>query len=308
METTDENGHLISWGAALPSAEAAPPQEPMATVLAEVARATMKFPTWPTDPLHAVAVVGEEFGELTKAALEHTYEPHKSSRDDVRKEAMQTAAMALRFVMSLDAYQFRAGPQHQQAAPLTESQHMDALDTLSAEIGADIQREKAEAAPPQEPGLLSPGYTNHDAHGYKSGVGPCVCDACRVLRAGAEAAPPQEPCRNDVHVRSLDHDDGVCECGAMRFPTQPWSKREVLRELALWEADPNNPDAALNVAAIVRAYAASLPARDRKDVKPMGRLDMLRYHRSIAVELGYVDILKYYDQAIAEAALSERTP
>ena len=36
-------------------------------VMAEVARATQKFPTWPTDPLHALAVLGEEFGELTKA-------------------------------------------------------------------------------------------------------------------------------------------------------------------------------------------------------------------------------------------------
>ena len=31
-------------------------------VLAELNRATTKFPTWPTDPLHALAVLGEEFG------------------------------------------------------------------------------------------------------------------------------------------------------------------------------------------------------------------------------------------------------
>ncbi len=34
-------------------------------VKAELTRATAKFPTWPTDPLHALAVLGEEFGELT---------------------------------------------------------------------------------------------------------------------------------------------------------------------------------------------------------------------------------------------------
>ena len=43
-------------------------------VLGEIARAVEKFPTWPTDPLHAVAVLGEEFGELTQAVLQCVYE------------------------------------------------------------------------------------------------------------------------------------------------------------------------------------------------------------------------------------------
>lgn len=85
-------------------------------VQAELARATMKFPTWPTDPLHALAVLGEEYGELNKAMLQRTYEPHKSSIADVRMEAIQTAAMALRLVMSLDAYDYRKCPQHSQGA------------------------------------------------------------------------------------------------------------------------------------------------------------------------------------------------
>jgi len=62
-------------------------------ILKEVERATKKFPTWPTDPLHAVAVLGEEFGELTKAVLQFTYEPHKTTLDEIRVEAVQTAAM-----------------------------------------------------------------------------------------------------------------------------------------------------------------------------------------------------------------------
>ena len=41
-------------------------------------------------------MLGEEFGELTKDILQLTYEPHKTSRESVRKEAIQTAAMALR--------------------------------------------------------------------------------------------------------------------------------------------------------------------------------------------------------------------
>lgn len=86
-------------------------------VLSEVTRATAKFPTWPTDPLHAVAVLGEEFGELTKAVLQSVYEPHKVSPGDVRSEAIQTAAMALRFLASLDQYDYIACAQHQQEPP-----------------------------------------------------------------------------------------------------------------------------------------------------------------------------------------------
>ena len=86
----------------------------MLEVLDEVCRATRKFPTWPSDPIHAAAVVTEECGELVKAVTEHTYEPHKSSRDDVRKEALQTAAMAVRFLMSMDVYRFAPCEQHSQ--------------------------------------------------------------------------------------------------------------------------------------------------------------------------------------------------
>jgi NTP pyrophosphatase (non-canonical NTP hydrolase) len=88
-----------------------------ADIAAEMARAMQKFPTWPTDPLHALAVLGEEFGELTKAVLQETYEQHKQDRDAVRKEAIQTAAMALRFAMSLDRYQPSPCGQHVQEYP-----------------------------------------------------------------------------------------------------------------------------------------------------------------------------------------------
>lgn len=86
----------------------------IAPIFAELERATEKFPTWPTDPLHAVAVIGEEFGELTKAVLQLVYEPRKSSANAVREEAIQTAAMALRFVMSLDRYRYTVSEQHEQ--------------------------------------------------------------------------------------------------------------------------------------------------------------------------------------------------
>jgi hypothetical protein len=90
------------------------PQEALSAVWHELDRALRKFPTWPTDPLHALAVLGEEFGELTKDVLQMTYEPGKTNAENVRKEAIQTAAMALRFVASLDAYIYKAGEQHRQ--------------------------------------------------------------------------------------------------------------------------------------------------------------------------------------------------
>lgn len=81
----------------------------------ELQRAVAKFPTWPTDPFHALAVLGEEYGELTKAVLQHTYEPHKGVQSrDIRTEAIQTAAMALRWAMSLQTYEYRKAPQHVQ--------------------------------------------------------------------------------------------------------------------------------------------------------------------------------------------------
>ena len=92
-------------------------ENPMDEVLEELARATCKYPTWPTDPLHALAVLGEEFGELTKAVLQRAYEPDKASLADVREEAVETAAMALRFLLSLERYEYKESVQHRQDAP-----------------------------------------------------------------------------------------------------------------------------------------------------------------------------------------------
>ena len=68
-------------------------------VFAELNRAESKFPGFPTDPIHAAAVLAEENGELQQAVLQWTYEG--GGLDKVRKEAVQTAAMALRFLFHL---------------------------------------------------------------------------------------------------------------------------------------------------------------------------------------------------------------
>jgi len=80
----------------------------------ELEIATRKFPTWPTDPIHAAAVIAEECGELHKAVLEAVYEPHKGSLPNIRTEAIQTAAMCIRFIASLDKYEYTPAAQHLQ--------------------------------------------------------------------------------------------------------------------------------------------------------------------------------------------------
>lgn len=78
-------------------------------VATELAAAKAKHPLWPTDPLHAVAIVSEEAGELARAVLQVSYEPGKATMADVAKEAIQTAAVALRFIESLDRYIYADG-------------------------------------------------------------------------------------------------------------------------------------------------------------------------------------------------------
>lgn len=86
----------------------------LAEIMVEVEKATLKFPTWPTRVIDAGNVVSEEAGELAKACLQVTYEKHKETLDGVRMEAIQTAAMAIRFLASMDRYDTSPGEQHAQ--------------------------------------------------------------------------------------------------------------------------------------------------------------------------------------------------
>lgn len=87
----------------------------------ELAKATAKFPDWPTDPLHALAVLGEEFGELSQATLQGVYELHGTNTNHIRKEALQTAAMAIRFLLAADKYEFKQSTQFEQDIALSSS-------------------------------------------------------------------------------------------------------------------------------------------------------------------------------------------
>lgn len=73
--------------------------EILAEVATEIRSAIEKHPRWPVDIVHGAAIVAEECGELQRAALRLVYEG--GSRSDVKGEAIQTAATALRFLVAL---------------------------------------------------------------------------------------------------------------------------------------------------------------------------------------------------------------
>lgn len=67
-------------------------------VLAELAKARAKFPV--QDVWVTLAALGEEVGELNQAILQHHFEPAKGkTKQDIRKEAVQVAVMAMRVAL-----------------------------------------------------------------------------------------------------------------------------------------------------------------------------------------------------------------
>jgi hypothetical protein len=76
----------------------------IALIQKELEQAIGKHPKWPTDMIHAAAVIGEESGELTQACLDYHYkekekEIYGTSR--MQEEAVQVGAMAIRFLLNL---------------------------------------------------------------------------------------------------------------------------------------------------------------------------------------------------------------
>jgi len=81
--------------------------EALQIITEEYERASTAIPSWPIDPIHAASVVAEEAGELLQAANDSVYPTHNHSGpayERMRKEATQTAAMALRFLVGLENY------------------------------------------------------------------------------------------------------------------------------------------------------------------------------------------------------------
>jgi hypothetical protein len=83
----------------------------MARIEWELMQAIRKHPFWPTDLVHAAAIVTEEKGELDQSALDCTY--HNGSVDSMAEEAEHIGAMAVRFLMHLYAGDYHVRPSGQ---------------------------------------------------------------------------------------------------------------------------------------------------------------------------------------------------
>lgn len=68
-------------------------------IITELNRAETKHPMWPTDLIHAVAIVAEESGEAVQAALQHQYED--GSLKNIKTELIHTATTAIRMLKNL---------------------------------------------------------------------------------------------------------------------------------------------------------------------------------------------------------------
>lgn len=77
------------------------PETVMKRIFEALAEAEAKFPGFPTDPVHAAAVVAEEAGELVQASLDYAY-CRSSTHDRMEKEAAHVGAMAIRFLLAVD--------------------------------------------------------------------------------------------------------------------------------------------------------------------------------------------------------------
>jgi hypothetical protein len=72
--------------------------------------AEKKHPGWPKDPIHAAGIMAEECGETMQACIDACYSQpsmiHKAAR-----EAAQTGAMAVRFLIGVPNYDCKPGEQ-----------------------------------------------------------------------------------------------------------------------------------------------------------------------------------------------------
>lgn len=75
-------------------------------ILAELKRAKKKHPQWPDHIVARAAIVSEEAGELVRASLNFKYEApgwmdKERWKEEMKKEAIQTAATCMRFLEAL---------------------------------------------------------------------------------------------------------------------------------------------------------------------------------------------------------------
>jgi hypothetical protein len=88
-------------------ASAAKIEQCLCAIMAELISAEVKHPSWPGDVVHASAILNEEAGELTQAALDFYYSD--GPRWQMEQEAIQCGAMALRFLLNFQTYKRKEG-------------------------------------------------------------------------------------------------------------------------------------------------------------------------------------------------------
>jgi uncharacterized protein YicC (UPF0701 family) len=81
----------------------------MTRIATEWKRASKLHPVWPTDVIHAAAILAEEAGETVQAALDLHYKAKTDSElseawEHLREEATQTGAMAVRILTAIGSY------------------------------------------------------------------------------------------------------------------------------------------------------------------------------------------------------------
>ena len=74
--------------------------EILGEIFIELERAETLYPEWPTDPVHAVAVLAEECGEAVRAANDVRWQGADIA--ELKKELIQTGAMVFRCLLNLE--------------------------------------------------------------------------------------------------------------------------------------------------------------------------------------------------------------
>jgi hypothetical protein len=69
-------------------------------ILTELQKAEEKFPGFPKDIIHCSAILAEECGEVSKAAIDYYY-GGPSKHEELRVEIAQAGALALRFLIRM---------------------------------------------------------------------------------------------------------------------------------------------------------------------------------------------------------------
>ncbi len=96
---------------------------------------------WNVDPIHAAGVVGEESGELQQAAIDFTYNTRDIigvARLEMYREAKQTAAMAIRFMMYIHDYK----PIESERIPIKKERDLRDISKIIGDIERGFDDEK----------------------------------------------------------------------------------------------------------------------------------------------------------------------